>query len=105
MKKALSIFSSKQHRIAVVQYERADYSVGAEEELHWAIIVITDTTYQTGPAFQAIDRHYTNTQEVVWSLFAKDVNLGSTRKCLGGVYVGTVKASDLESLHQVGYKF
>ncbi|EIM79802.1 uncharacterized protein STEHIDRAFT_26097, partial [Stereum hirsutum FP-91666 SS1] len=83
--------------IAVVQYERADYSVGNEEHLHWALIVITNEGDLTGPCWQVVDRHYSDGRGVVWELFdGNEVRLKMTKKCLGGVKIGTVKDKDLE---------
>ncbi|KAF9802223.1 hypothetical protein IEO21_09928 [Rhodonia placenta] len=65
--------TDRQCKIAVVQYERADYGVGTEEHLHWAI----------------------------WALFDRDISLLKTRKCLGGVYIGSVKYSQIKALREV----
>lgn len=86
-----------EYPIAVVQYERADYSVGNEEHLHWALIVITNEGDLTGPCWQVVDRHYSDGRGVVWELFdGNEVRLKMTKKCLGGVKIGTVKDKDLE---------
>ncbi|OSX62452.1 hypothetical protein POSPLADRAFT_1057065 [Postia placenta MAD-698-R-SB12] len=71
--KALGV--DKDCKIAVLQYERDVFGVGKEEELHWAI----------------------------WVLYDQDVSLFTTRKCLGGVYIGSIKHSQLKLLREVVY--
>ncbi|KAI0791659.1 hypothetical protein C8Q75DRAFT_805274 [Abortiporus biennis] len=86
--------------IIVAQYKRDVYGVGTEEELHWAIIVFTDIANQTGPSFQIFDRHFRD-GTVQWNYFEKVVQLYKTDKSLGGVIIGSVKASELENLEKV----
>lgn len=99
--------------IVVVQYKRADFGVGTEEELHWMLmILITDTTSplagschseelamtMSGPSFQAIDRHYSDERGVVWNLhYTQTDNLVNllSKRCLGGVRVGGISFRDM----------
>lgn len=99
MLKALSRFlPSKEYDIAIVQYERADFGVGAEEELHWAIVLLPSGSETKGRAFQVIDRHYQDERGVQWSLHDAAENLRQTKKCLGGVKVGKVGGDDYDYL-------
>ncbi|EED82804.1 predicted protein [Postia placenta Mad-698-R] len=93
--------TDRQCKIAVVQYERADYGVGTEEHLHWAIVVQTERLDQDLPCFQVFDRHYNDSRGVQWALFDRDISLLKTRKCLGGVYIGSVKYSQIKALREV----
>lgn len=96
--------NDKLHHIVVAQYKRADYTVGSEENFHWAIIVLETINGEEleGPCYQVFDRHYNDDRGVVWNLFHKPVSLGRTDKCLGGVVIGTIKRKELEELDQVG---
>lgn len=94
-------FSPKVLNIVIVQYERNDYGVGTEEELHWALILLErGHSVSRGDCFQAVDRRY-NGQDVQWTLFDKQVDLRNTRKCLGGVCIGQIKESDVPNLRGV----
>jgi hypothetical protein len=85
--------------IVLAQYKRDDYGVGDEEELHWALIVIISRADLEGHCFQAVDRNYTDGRGKVWtSHYAPSASLRRTRKCLGGVQIGSVKARDLDTL-------
>lgn len=105
MNKLRRLFSSNRNEdypIAVIQYERDGYSVGQEQHLHWALIVITNDDGMSGPCWQALDRHYSDGRGIVWELYdGKVVRLMSTRKCLGGVKIGSVKKEELESMAKV----
>ncbi|EED80291.1 predicted protein [Postia placenta Mad-698-R] len=90
-----------QCKIAVVQYERADYRVGTEEHLHWAIVVQTERLDQDLPCFQVFDRHYSDSRGVQWHLFDRDISLLKMRKCLGGISIGSVKYSRIKALREV----
>lgn len=94
--------SPSEHRIVVVQYERDIYTAPEDvEQLHWAIIVIVDEWQQQGPCWQVTDRHYRD-GSVEWTMpIIREVNLGKTSKCLGGVSIGLVKAEDIDRLEQV----
>ncbi|KAF9808677.1 hypothetical protein IEO21_07789 [Rhodonia placenta] len=74
MKSVLRAFrADKDCKIAILQYQRAEFRVGTEEHLHWSILL----------------------------LFDGKVSLVRTRKCLGGVYIGTVKESQIASMREV----
>ncbi|KDQ58934.1 hypothetical protein JAAARDRAFT_68530 [Jaapia argillacea MUCL 33604] len=94
MSALLSQFTNPKYPIVVVQYKRDDYGVGSEQHLHWALIIITKGN--SGPCFQAVDRIYRDRPRKQWSAPYMEVNIESTRKCLGGVQVGTVKHRDLD---------
>jgi hypothetical protein len=88
--------------IVLAQYKRNNYGVGNEEEFHWALIVITSKRGLEGPTFQAVDRTYTDGRGKVWeSHYAPSLSLMRTRKCLGGIQIGAVKARDLDDLTAV----
>lgn len=92
--------------LVVRQYERADWGVGHEEELHWAI-VSTHTSYNDIKGYaswQAIDRHYSDGRPnpVVWELhYSPDVRLHQDAKCLGGMNIGQLKGQDVKKLNKV----
>lgn len=91
-------------KIAVLQYERDGRGVGKEEELHWSIMVQTDpqpNDESRFPCFQAYDRTYNDERGKQWQLYDKDVSLFTTRKCLGGVYIGSIKRGQLKLLREV----
>ncbi|KAJ3779390.1 hypothetical protein FB446DRAFT_630031 [Lentinula raphanica] len=95
--------SNKEHTIAVIQYERDGYSVGREDQLHWALVVVTsDESHDpAGPCWQVYDRHY-NDGTVIWELYdGHKVYLEHTTKCIGGVKVGSIKKSELKSLKEI----
>ncbi|KAJ3972422.1 hypothetical protein EV361DRAFT_970872 [Lentinula raphanica] len=79
--------SNKEHTIAVIQYERDGYSVGREDQLHWALVVVTSDESQTPMILQLYDGH--------------KVYLEHTTKCIGGVKVGSIKKSELKSLKEI----
>ncbi|KAH8077871.1 hypothetical protein BXZ70DRAFT_962071 [Cristinia sonorae] len=86
----------KEQIITIVQYERQDFTVGNEEELHWAIVVLPSdgkTPQTKGRSFQVIDRHYSDGRGTVWTLHDQEEDLKKTRRCLGGVQIGKVSAS------------
>ncbi|KAJ3982789.1 hypothetical protein F5890DRAFT_1574418 [Lentinula detonsa] len=98
------IFSNTKetYPIVIIQYERDGFSVGREDQLHWALIVITDEDEKSGPCWQAFDRHYSDGRGVIWELYdGKVVFPEHTMKCLGGVNVGSVKKSELKSLREI----
>ncbi|KAL1731441.1 hypothetical protein EV714DRAFT_271678 [Schizophyllum commune] len=101
MSKIFSTFS-----LAVMQYERADFSVGQEEELHWALVATqTNGNDIKGYAsWQAIDRHYSDGRPdpVVWELhYSPDVRLHQDAKCLGGVNIGQLKGQDVKKMNKL----
>jgi len=90
---------NQSYPIVIAQYKRDKYGVGNEEELHWALIVITSKRDLEGHCFQAIDRHYSNGRGSVWEPhYAPSASLRRTKKCLGGVQIGSVKARNLDDL-------
>ncbi|KAK7682216.1 hypothetical protein QCA50_014803 [Cerrena zonata] len=100
----LGVNANKSHYIVVAQYKRADYGVGAEENFHWAIIILEDINEDAalcGPCYQVFDRHFNDERGVEWHLYNKPVTLGRTDKSLGGVVIGTVKQKDLVELGQI----
>ncbi|EED82780.1 predicted protein [Postia placenta Mad-698-R] len=101
MASILAFPMDRQCKIAVVQYERADYGVGTEEHLHWAILVQTERLNQDLPCFQVFDRHYSDSRGVQWHLFDRDISLLKMRKCLGGISIGSVKYSRIKVLREV----
>ena len=94
------LLPDKEHDIHVVQYERADFGVGSEEELHWAIVVLPPGKPK-GRSFQVIDRYYQDERGVQWNLHDQTEDLRSTRKCFGGVRIGRVKGGDVDDLYKV----
>ncbi|KAL1720401.1 hypothetical protein EV715DRAFT_197048 [Schizophyllum commune] len=101
LSKIFSTFS-----LAVMQYERADFSVGHEEELHWAIVAVhtSDNDIKGYASWQAIDRHYSDGRPnpVVWELhYSPDVRLHQDAKCLGGVYIGQLKGQDVKKVNKL----
>ncbi|KAJ3745817.1 hypothetical protein DFH05DRAFT_1055928 [Lentinula detonsa] len=94
--------NNETYPIVVIQYERDGFSVGREDQFHWALIVITDEKEKSGPCWQALDRHYSDGRGVIWELYdGKVVHPERTTKCLGGVKVGSVKKSELKSLKEI----
>ncbi|KAI5887669.1 uncharacterized protein SCHCODRAFT_02671654 [Schizophyllum commune H4-8] len=101
LSKIFSTFS-----LAVMQYERADFSVGHEEELHWAIVAVhsSDNDIKGYASWQAIDRHYSDGRPnpIVWELhYSSDVQLNKDARCLGGVYIGQLKGQDVKKLNKL----
>ncbi|KAK7681483.1 hypothetical protein QCA50_015575 [Cerrena zonata] len=96
--------NDKLNHIVIAQYKRAEYSVGAEENFHWAIIVLEKIGAGDGfegPCYQVFDRHYNDERGIQWILFNKAVSLDRTEKTLGGISIGTIKRKDLEELDQI----
>lgn len=91
--------STKVFNIHVVQYERDDHSVGSEQHLHWAVVLLIDGDSR-GPCFQIVDRRFRDGR-VEWSIADRDVDLRRTTKCLGGVTIGTIKERELNVLRTV----
>lgn len=96
-----SLSSNSEFPIVVAHYERADFTVGDEKEFHWALVVIKESSDLTGPAWQAIDRHYSDGRGVVWLLDAREVHLASSRRCMGGVCIGNIGQGDIPALDEV----
>ncbi|KAL1692606.1 hypothetical protein GGG16DRAFT_51002 [Schizophyllum commune] len=101
LSKIFSTFS-----LVVMQYERADFSVGQEEELHWAIVATytSDKSIKGYASWQAIDRHYSDGRPdpIVWELHSSpDVRLHQDAKCLGGVSIGQLKGQDVKKLNKL----
>ncbi|KAI0634294.1 hypothetical protein C8Q77DRAFT_1055788 [Trametes polyzona] len=95
---------NSQHPLAIVQYERAGYSVGREEELHWAIVAVTshkDEGNIKGPVWQVMDLHWNDGRPVEWRQHHADIGLNKTMKCLGGVYIGEIARKDVDKLSQI----
>jgi len=84
--------------ISVVQYERADYGVGTEEHLHWAIVLLPSGGKTKGRSFQVIDRHYQDERGVQRNLYDLDEDLRRNKRCLDGVRIGSVRKNDYEAL-------
>ncbi|TFY77117.1 hypothetical protein EWM64_g6891 [Hericium alpestre] len=99
LKKIFKTDGDAAYPIAVVQYERDGYGIGTEEQLHWALVVLTGPG-MAGPAFQIFDRTY-NDGRVVWNFFDGVLQLGIATKCLGGVCIGIVKQSELDEFRKV----
>ncbi|KAK7682218.1 hypothetical protein QCA50_014805 [Cerrena zonata] len=96
--------SDKLHHIVIAQYKRADYSIGEEENFHWAIVVLEKIAVGEefkGPCYQVFDRHYNDERGIQWNLFNKPVSLDKTEKSLGGISIGTIKRKDLDELDQI----
>jgi hypothetical protein len=90
---------NQSYPIVIAQYKRDEYGVGNEEELHWALIVITSRDNLQGHCFQAVDRNYSDGRGKVWAPhYAPKASLRKTTKCLGGVQIGSVKARNLDGL-------
>ncbi|KAA1475190.1 hypothetical protein DENSPDRAFT_412763 [Dentipellis sp. KUC8613] len=81
--------------LVLAQYKRDDFGAGNEQELHWALLVITDITRLSGPCFQAVDRTYRDARGKQWSPHSAECSLLSTDKCLGAVQIGSVRQRDL----------
>lgn len=102
--KALGV--DKDCKIAVLQYERDGRGVGKEEDLHWAIVIQTVSRPDTKsrlPCFQVYDLNFNDEWGKQWQLYDRDVSLLGTRKCLGGVFIGSIKHSQLKLLREVVY--
>lgn len=88
--------------IVIAQYKRDDMGVGQEEKLHWALIIITDARELSGPCFQLVDRTYRHPDGRIksfsWNIHSVQAVLSKTTKCLGGVQVGCVRASELATV-------
>ncbi|KAL1738702.1 hypothetical protein HDZ31DRAFT_69713 [Schizophyllum fasciatum] len=97
--------TSSQFSLAIIQYERAGFSVGHEEELHWAVVAVySKTDFDVkGHAWQVVDRHYSDGRPnpVQWLLHYGDMQLNKTLKCLGGVYVGQMNGKDVDRLNKL----
>ncbi|KAH9855449.1 hypothetical protein C2E23DRAFT_724361 [Lenzites betulinus] len=98
------ILRLEEYSIVVSQYERGCYSVGNEEQFHWAIVIITNENERKGYMYQAVNK-VSRTPEglgvVVWELSTSDeVSLEKSRRCLGAVRVGVVKQKELQDLHK-----
>ena len=99
LSKIFSTFS-----LVVMQYERADFSVGHEEELHWAIVAVSSNKSGiiVGAMWQVINRKYSDGRGLVWELSHRtQVELNKSSKCLGGVIIGSIKGKDVEMLNTV----
>ncbi|OSX62468.1 hypothetical protein POSPLADRAFT_1057081 [Postia placenta MAD-698-R-SB12] len=104
MKSVLRAFrADKDCKIAILQYQRAEFGVGTEEHLHWSILLETEALERRTDlrCFQAVDRTYGDERGKQWELFDGKVSLVRTRKCLGGVYIGTVKESQIASMREL----
>jgi hypothetical protein len=85
--------------ITIAQYERDDFTVGNEEKLHWAIIVLTKPDALEGHIFQAIDRIYSDERGEQWERHCQSSgSVLKVSKCVGLAQIGSVKARDLQSL-------
>ncbi|KAI0961012.1 hypothetical protein AcV7_000232 [Taiwanofungus camphoratus] len=85
--------------VVIAQYERDDSGLGKEENLHWALLVVTDLARLSGPTFQAVDRLYSDGRGKVWELsYLESTSLRRTSKCLGGIQIGWVKTSQVNDL-------
>lgn len=93
--------TSQEHPLVIAQYERTDFTVGNEEEFHWAIIVLTNGRDQKGPCWQALEYSYSDGRGLVWRLVAVEVRLTQTEKCFGGVRIGSIKPADLAIMDEV----
>ncbi|KAJ6492551.1 hypothetical protein C8R47DRAFT_1270830 [Mycena vitilis] len=89
---------NQSYPIAIAQYERDDFTVGSEEKLHWAIIVLTNPTALEGHIFQAIDRIYSDERGEQWERHYQAAGNALVPKCVGLAQIGAVKARDLQSL-------
>ncbi|TFK82812.1 hypothetical protein K466DRAFT_568208 [Polyporus arcularius HHB13444] len=93
------------YAIAVVQYERSDFSVGHEEQLHWAIAAVVSVKNQfeiEAHTWQIMDRYYSDGRPMEWiSHYRGDSQLHKTLKCLGGVSIGQIEGTDIEKLKQL----
>ncbi|KAK7693544.1 hypothetical protein QCA50_003113 [Cerrena zonata] len=89
------------HSLVIAQYERADFTVGNEEEFHWALIVLTNVREQKGPSWQALEYNYSDGRGLVWRLVAADVGLPKSEKCFGGVRIGTIKSEDIATMDEI----
>ncbi|TFY64006.1 hypothetical protein EVG20_g6090 [Dentipellis fragilis] len=87
--------------LVLAQYKRDDFGAGNEQELHWALLVITDITRLSGPCFQAVDRTYRDARGKQWSPHSAECSLLSTDKCLGGVQIGSVRQCDLATFSNI----
>lgn len=89
------------YAIIVTQYERWSYSIGSEEQLHWAIIVRTgEDIFQSGPMYQV----HLNRATGAWELSTlPKVIPEESAKCLGGLRVGTVRQRELKGLRRVSH--
>ena len=101
LSKILSTFS-----LVVMQYERADFGIWHEEELHWAIVAVhtSNNDIKGYASWHAVYRHYSDGRPnpVVWEMhYSPDVRLHQDAKCLGGVNIGQLEAQDVKKLNKV----
>ncbi|KAJ6512980.1 hypothetical protein C8R45DRAFT_890811 [Mycena sanguinolenta] len=98
MSKLLTKIVNPTYPIVIAQYERDDYSVGNEEHLRWALMVVRNSDKLRGPIFQAIDRLYYGGTTATWERsYLPEGDLLKTTKCIGLIQIGSVKARDLDS--------
>lgn len=93
-----------QCEVAIVQYERDDYSVGHEEQLHWAVVAVVskDESEIKAAVWQIMDRHYSDGRPSEWSLsHVPTMPLNKTMKCLGGVIIGVMERKDIDSANKL----
>ncbi|KAJ7183781.1 hypothetical protein C8R46DRAFT_1344494 [Mycena filopes] len=94
----LSKLVNETYPLAIVQYERADFKAGSEEQLHWALMIVTKREKREGHIFQAVDRTYQGQSSATWTRsYLPKGSLLKTSKCLGLVQIGSVKARDLKA--------
>ncbi|CDO73058.1 hypothetical protein BN946_scf185007.g112 [Trametes cinnabarina] len=79
--------------------KRDDFSVGHEEQLHWAIAAVISVKNQFEievHGWQIIDRIYSD---------GRPKQLHKTFKCLGGVNIGQIEGKDIEKLNQLIHNY
>ncbi|TRM60053.1 hypothetical protein BD626DRAFT_408073 [Schizophyllum amplum] len=93
----------RQCTVAVIQYERNDFSVGHEEQFHWALVAVVskkDLSIRS-VAWQVSDRHYSDGRPMEWILHDNEVEVNKTFKCLGGVILGQISEKDVDKARKL----
>ncbi|OJT10168.1 hypothetical protein TRAPUB_13273 [Trametes pubescens] len=91
------------YSIVVSQYIRVIYGLGAEEKLHWSIVVITDERNLKGHIYQIVTGGPGSIRNgTTWEMTTSDkASLYKSSKCLGGVRIGSVREGQMDSLDKV----
>ncbi|KAH9884920.1 hypothetical protein C8Q73DRAFT_796037 [Cubamyces lactineus] len=93
------LLGKESYPIVVSQYKRSNFGVGNEEDLHWAIVIMTDEDKLEGRMYQAVNRINDTRDGVTWDIStAEKVSLERSSRCLGGVCIGVVKQKELSTL-------
>ena len=93
------------YSIVITQYRRGTYTLGNEENFHWALMVVTNVERQDGYIWQAVNQIVLigEGQGIeVWQIDSgRDATLAKTLRCLGGVIIGRLRPDDLPTLKEV----